>query len=789
MNDDLNDLKAMMDSATPRPDAARRAENLALAQKNFDDLQGSRAAPRPTPANGPKGLWTGVKTMLNTFTSKAALTTTTALVACGFLFLTPQGQDLLSPPSSSDITRTEFDATTGPNSETEPLLQEELLSDMPAQEPSIGAEDAVIPSPPQIPEDRGVAEAEPSAPPAPPGPAVNEPLTSPVVPGLGTTTSEMTDNDILQTLDDIAANRADEVVPDRDAEGPVFDAMPTAELKEGDMEAAPDASPNLERLRVDSMQRPAAPRTASPNAVTGTGMFDGSGRAPLIEPPAVPRHLRGQNGESVTLHSYSGETISVPTRPSPTEAISQPLPDTEAFPTEAPNDLKITSDEPVSTFSIDVDTAAYSVVRSSLSRGQLPPKQVVRIEELVNYFPYDYAAPDAGEAPFRPTISSFQTPWNADTQLVHIALQGEMPALDDRPPLNLVFLIDTSGSMNDPAKLPLLKQSFRLMLDQLRPEDEVAIVEYAGSAGQVLAPTAASERTTILQAIQSLGAGGSTNGQGGLQQAYAVAETMKEDGQVSRIILATDGDFNVGISNPNALKDFIADKRETGTYLSVLGFGRGNLDDATMQALAQNGNGTAAYIDTLSEAQKVLVDQLTGALFPIAGDVKVQVEFNPAQVAEYRLIGYETRALAREDFNNDKVDAGELGAGHSVTAIYEITPVGSPAQLSDPLRYAPNTVAASSDELGYVKLRYKEPGEDTSQLIETPIIGESIPGTEANFAAAIAGFGQLLRDDSYLGDWGYDDAIALANANRGEDPFGYRTEAVQLMRLAQSLSR
>jgi Ca-activated chloride channel family protein len=463
------------------------------------------------------------------------------------------------------------------------------------------------------------------------------------------------------------------------------------------------------------------------------------------------------------------------------------LPNIETYANAAPNPLKITSDDPVSTFSIDVDTASYSVVRSSLSRGYLPPANAVRIEEMINYFPYAYPAPD-DDSPFRTTVSSFETPWNPDTQLVHIALQGQMPALDDRPPLNLVFLIDTSGSMNQPEKLPLLVQSFRIMLDQLLPEDQIAIVEYAGSAGQVLAPTAASDRATILQALQSLGAGGSTNGQGGLEQAYAVADTMAEDGEVSRVILATDGDFNVGINNPDALKDFIAQKRDTGTYLSVLGFGRGNLDDATMQALAQNGNGTAAFIDTLSEAQKVLVDQLSGALFPIAGDVKVQVEFNPAQVAEYRLIGYETRALNREDFNNDRVDAGELGAGHTVTAIYEITPVGSPAQLSDPLRYAPNTVAATSDELGFVKLRYKAPGEDTSQLIETAITGQSIPGTEANFAAAIAGFGQLLRDDSYLGDWGYSDAIALANANRGDDDFGYRTEAVQLMRLAQSLS-
>ena len=465
----------------------------------------------------------------------------------------------------------------------------------------------------------------------------------------------------------------------------------------------------------------------------------------------------------------------------------QPL--TEAFPSEAPNSLKVTAEEPVSTFSIDVDTAAYGVVRSSLTAGQLPPPQAVRVEEMVNYFPYDYPAPASGEGPFRPTVSTMQTPWNTDTQLVHIALQGEMPALDARPPLNLVFLIDTSGSMDQPNKLPLLKQSFRLMLGQLRPEDQVAIVAYAGSAGEVLAPTAASDRETILNAIDTLRPGGGTNGQGGLQQAYALAEAMQEDGEIGRIILATDGDFNIGISAPDALKQYIAEKRDTGVYLSVLGFGRGNLDDAAMQALAQNGNGTAAYIDTLSEAQKVLVDQLTGALFTIAGDVKVQVEFNPAQIAEYRLIGYETRALRREDFNNDKIDAGELGAGHTVTALYEVTPVGSPARQTDPLRYAATEADSTSGELGFVKLRYKAPGEDVSQLITAPIDAENAPSADAYFAAAVAGFGQLLRDDSYLGDWGYADAIALANDHRGEDPFGYRTEAVQLMRLAQSLSQ
>jgi Ca-activated chloride channel family protein len=341
--------------------------------------------------------------------------------------------------------------------------------------------------------------------------------------------------------------------------------------------------------------------------------------------------------------------------------------------------------------------------------------------------------------------------------------------------------------MNRPNKLPLLKQSFRLMLSQLRPEDQVAIVTYAGSAGQVLAPTPAGDRTTILNALNTLGAGGSTAGQAGLQQAYATAAAMAEDGDVNRVILATDGDFNVGLNDPEALKAFIANKRDSGTYLSVLGFGRGNLDDATMQALAQNGNGTAAYIDTLSEAQKVLVDQLTGALFPIANDVKIQVEFNPSQISEYRLIGYETRALRREDFNNDKVDAGDIGAGHQVTALYEITPVGSPAELNTPLRYDSAAPAKSdSDELAFLRLRYKAPGEAQSTLIETPITASD--ASDAGFAAAMAGFGQLLRDSNYTGTWSYADAIALANATKGSDPFGYRSEAIQLMRLAQSLS-
>jgi Ca-activated chloride channel family protein len=472
-----------------------------------------------------------------------------------------------------------------------------------------------------------------------------------------------------------------------------------------------------------------------------------------------------------------------------------PEPSTEAFPDADPNPVRITAEEPVSTFSIDVDTASYAIVRSSLMNGYLPPSDAVRIEEMVNYFPYAWPAPGEGEAPFRPSVSVTETPWNADTRLVRIGIQGRMPALADRPPLNLVFLIDTSGSMEDANKLPLLVQSFRLLLGELRPEDQVAIVTYAGSAGLVLEPTPASDSAAILGALGNLAAGGSTAGQEGLVQAYAVARGMQAEGEVTRVILATDGDFNVGIADPEALEDYIAAERASGTYLSVLGFGRGNLDDATMQALAQNGNGTAAYIDTLSEAQKVLVDQLTGALFPIADDVKIQVEFNPAEVAEYRLIGYETRALRREDFNNDRVDAGEIGAGTSVTALYEVTPVGSPAVLSDPLRYEAATAAEGAQEagpegeLGFLKLRYKEPGEAESRLIEVPILPEVTEAdADTRFAAAVAGFGQLLTGATYLGDWGWEEAIALANSGKGGDPFGYRAEAVQLMRLAGSLS-
>ena len=463
-----------------------------------------------------------------------------------------------------------------------------------------------------------------------------------------------------------------------------------------------------------------------------------------------------------------------------------PLENTETFANAAVNPVHVTAEEPVSTFSIDVDTASYAVVRSSLMAGVLPDPQSVRVEEMVNYFPYAYPGPEGGQA-FRPTVTVMPTPWNAGTRLVHIGIQGA--EVTERPPLNLVFLIDTSGSMEDAGKLPLLKQSLALMLPELRPQDQVAIVAYAGSAGLVLPPTAAGDRAVILAALDQLAAGGSTAGAEGIRLAYQVAEGMAGKGEVSRVLLATDGDFNVGIDDPEALKTYIAGKRASGSYLSVLGFGRGNLDDATMQALAQNGNGTAAYIDTLSEARKVLVDQLAGALYPIADNVKIQIEWNPAEVAEYRLIGYETRALAREDFNNDKVDAGDIGAGAQVTAIYEVTAPGSPALRNDPLRYGAAVTPEGAGELGFLRLRSVAPGETVSTLQETPILAETAaPGDDASFAVAIAGFGQQLRGATYLGDWGWPQMIALAQGARGDDPFGYRAEAVTLMRLAESLS-
>ncbi|CAN7362336.1 VWA domain-containing protein [Rhizobium sp. LjRoot98] len=481
----------------------------------------------------------------------------------------------------------------------------------------------------------------------------------------------------------------------------------------------------------------------------------------------------------------------------PTDTLSQPEENRDRFTAADTNPVKSTATDPVSTFSADVDTASYSFVRKSLMAGQMPDRDSVRVEEMINYFPYDWPGPDSKDAPFKATVTVLPTPWNANTRLMHVGIKGYDIAPDVAPRANLVFLIDVSGSMDEPDKLPLLKTAFRLLVEKLKPDDTVSIVTYAGNAGTVLEPTAIKDKAKILSAIDTLQPGGSTAGAQGLEAAYDLAERAFVKGGVNRIMLATDGDFNVGPSSDEELKKTIEAKRKSGIFLSVLGFGRGNYNDALMQTLAQNGNGTAAYIDTLAEAQKSLVEEAGSSLFPIAKDVKFQVEFNPQQIAEYRLIGYETRALKREDFNNDKVDAGDIGSGHRVTAIYEITPRGSSAVLNDDLRYgsSPKVEAAAkpSDELAFLKIRYKQPDSDTSKLITTPVTeGNAVAaldqaGQDVRFSVAVAAFGQKLRGTDAVSTYKYGSILDLASAAKGEDAYGYRAEFLNLVRLARSL--
>ena len=419
----------------------------------------------------------------------------------------------------------------------------------------------------------------------------------------------------------------------------------------------------------------------------------------------------------------------------------------------------------------------------------------MRVEELINYFDHDYAVPQDRTTPFAAQVSVMPTPWNDTSRLLQIGIKGYELPQTEAPPANLVFLIDTSGSMDAPDKLPLLRNAFRLLVSSLKPDDTVAIVAYAGSAGTVLEPTRVADRDKILSALDQLHAGGSAAVAEGIRLAYQLAERNQADGAVNRVILATDGDFNVGITDTEELQGFVERKREGGVSLSVLGFGRSNYNDELMQTLAQNGNDNAAYIDTLNEARKVLVEEADSMLFTIAKDVKLQLEFNPATVSEYRLIGYETRLLDRQDFNNDKVDAGDIGAGHTVTALYEFTPAGSPGKLVDDLRYKKAEAAAvdgNADEYTFLKIRYKLPNSDTSQLITVPVTRADETASVASapedsrFAAAVAGFGQLLTGGQYTGSYSYDDVIALAQAAKGDDPFGYRSEFVNLARLAKS---
>ncbi len=477
-------------------------------------------------------------------------------------------------------------------------------------------------------------------------------------------------------------------------------------------------------------------------------------------------------------------------------------PEREGYDAVDDNPVRLVAEAPVSTFSIDVDTAAYANVRRFLSRGSLPRADAVRTEEIINYFDYAYPQPAAGEA-FSVTTELGPSPWHPRRKLLHIGLQGAARAREELPPANLVFLVDVSGSMRSPDKLDLLKASLKLLTAQLRDDDSVAIAVYAGAAGVVLEPTPGRDREVILGALERLHAGGSTNGGDGIRLAYSLASRAFVEGGVNRVILATDGDFNVGTVDHDALEALVETQRERGVALTVLGFGTGNYQDGLMQRLAQIGNGNAAYIDSLNEARKVLVDELASTLEIIARDVKIQVEFNPAVVAEYRLIGYETRALRREDFNNDRVDAGDVGAGHTVTAIYELALVGDGGGLIDPLRYAGAAAADGVDavggsrgarELGQVRLRFKRPDAETSVLREYPLyradVVDDLESTSESyrFGAAAAAFGQLLRGGRYTGAYGYDDVQALAAGARGRDPAGYRGEFLSLVATADALA-
>lgn len=455
------------------------------------------------------------------------------------------------------------------------------------------------------------------------------------------------------------------------------------------------------------------------------------------------------------------------------------------------NPVQRVADHPVSTLSIDVDTGSYSNVRRMLQQGRLPPVNAVRVEEMVNYFPYDYALPSGKDA-FAVHTQLAATPWNSRTVLLRVAIKGRDVARQSLPPANLVFLVDTSGSMADSNKLPLVKSSLRLLVKQLRAQDRITLVTYAGDTAVMLPPTSGAEKATIVQAIEQLGAGGGTNGASGIQLAYQMAEQGFVSGGINRILLATDGDFNVGITDFGALKSLVEQKRKSGVSLSTLGYGGGNYNDHLMEQLADAGNGAYSYVDSLMEGHKVLVSEMSSTLATIASDVKIQIEFNPAAVNEYRLIGYENRVLRREDFNNDQVDAGEIGAGHTVTALYELTLAGERG-LIDPLRYQSATTSGGSQELAFLKMRYKPVHGADSMLKTWPVTRADLQpiasaSPDFRFAAAVAGFGQLLGGGRHTGSWTYADVRRLAQSSVGEDRFGYRAEMLRLVDLAAALA-
>lgn len=498
-------------------------------------------------------------------------------------------------------------------------------------------------------------------------------------------------------------------------------------------------------------------------------------------------------------------------RPAPTAPQLLPPPETARYTAFSDNPWQRVAETPVSTFSANVDTASYSNLRRFLNQGRLPPRDAVRVEELLNYFEYEDPQPRAdGDAPFAVSLQMAASPWNAQRGLLRIGIQARNAASTRLPPANLVFLVDVSGSMGPADRLPLVRNALLLLAAQLRAEDRVSLVTYANGTKLVLPATPGDQKERIRAAIESLQAGGGTYGESGIRMAYAQAREGFVPGGINRVLLATDGDLNIGVTNPDQLKELVVEQRRAGVALSTLGVGGNNYNDALLKKLANAGDGSHHYLDSLQEAHKVLVRQMRAALDRVALDLKLQIEFNPAVADEYRLIGYELSGLKREDFNNDQVDAGDIGAGHSVTALYEWVPRGTPGNV-DPLRYQPGAAAGASgasgagrataaaanrgDELAWLKLRFKRPGQGQSELMELPVRPpRPLPAmaqapSDLRFAAAVAGWGQWLRGSTQVGDYGVAQARALAQDARGADPYGQRAEALQLMELSASLRR
>lgn len=509
---------------------------------------------------------------------------------------------------------------------------------------------------------------------------------------------------------------------------------------------------------------------------------------PILSVPAGQlRSAIAVGADPLTLSAPS------PAPPPPAPPANAPVDyNTESYDSISETGYREVSKEPLSTFSIDVDTGSYSNVRRFLKTGEMPPKDAVRIEELINYFSYQFGRPK-GDDPFTVTTELADCPWNNGHQLLQVALAAPALQSEETPPRNLVFLLDVSGSMSSPDKLPLLLKGLELLVSTLRPEDHVSIVVYAGASGTVLGPTPGDQKVTILNALGRLSAGGSTNGGAGIELAYALASENFQKDAINRVILASDGDFNVGIASRGALIELIEKKRESGIFLTVLGFGTGNLKDSNMEQLADKGNGNYAYIDNLMEAKKVLVDEASSTLITVAKDVKLQLEFNPLKVASYRLIGYENRRLNNEDFQDDKKDAGEIGAGHTVTALYEIVPGQSQAANLRYQQEAAPSDKARSNETALVKVRYKEPDGQKSKLLEIVVDDRPAPFVEASenlrFASSVAAVGMLLQDSEFKGTASYEEALGWAREALGEDGYGYRREFVRLVELAQILAK